>query len=131
MTDTDSHLQILDLLSAYCHAVDGRDYELLASILSADSVLEIGRARFEGRDAVVETIRSAGATTEPGKHVSINARVRFDGEAATVRSDFLSFRADRMLNQAGHYLDRFERNEGEWQLASRRIVIELKERRPT
>jgi ketosteroid isomerase-like protein len=126
MTDADSHFQILDRLAAYCHAVDGRDYELLASILSPDAVLEIGRARFEGRDAVVETIRSAGSKSEPGKHVGINARVHFDGDTATVTSGFLSFRADRSLHQAGSYLDRFERSEGEWRLANRRIVIELK-----
>jgi ketosteroid isomerase-like protein len=123
LTDFES---ILTVIATYAQAIDGRDFDLLASILAPEACLEVGRARFEGRDAVVETIRSSTASTDPGKHVCVNSRLQVDDSTATGTTDYLSFRSDRTLGQTGQYVDQFVKSETGWKIAHRRIIIQLK-----
>ena len=114
-------MAIRRVLATYAHAIDRTDFELIAGCYCEDA--EEDRGRFKG--SIPEFIEWLTKTLgEPW--------IELDGDVAHVDTPCLGHH--RLRNPAPgrsrdelipcRYLDRFERRDGEWRIASRRAVYE-------
>lgn len=123
--------EILEVLARYARGVDRADAELLASCYHDDATEEHGTT-YSGpaRDYVagaVERIRLMG----PMAHYLTSSHIEFDGDTAWVETYVLTFA--RLTGEEGSAIDtltggrlcdRFERRNGAWRIAHRRMTFD-------
>jgi hypothetical protein len=116
-------------LVRYTHGVDRIDVAMIKSAFWPEAIddhgMYVGNAH-DFADFLGQTLSPGAAMT----HVLTNIHIELDGAKAKVESyvtatnvlppDRGSFR----YVLAGRYLDRFERREGEWRIASRTLVVD-------
>ncbi|MFH8224464.1 nuclear transport factor 2 family protein [Streptomyces sp. NPDC018057] len=130
---TDTHA-ITGLIAAYAERVDTGDFAGVGELF-ADAVFIGSGAPVRGGEAVEKMLRDSVILYEDGTprthHATSNVAVEVDGEAgtATARAYVTVFQSlpDFPLQPvaAGRYQDRFERRDGEWRFAERRVRIHL------
>jgi hypothetical protein len=120
----------------YADLIDRGDFEGVADLLAHAEVLS-GTSVVRGRDDVLamyarSTRRHRDDGTPKTQHVTTNLLIDADDEAGTARcqSYFSVLQAvpGALALQpivAGRYEDRFERADGQWRFAARRIVVTL------
>ncbi len=133
MTDTHSpdvqrlldRQAILDCVYRYCRGLDRHDPELLASAFHTDAIDQHGDF-LGGLPEFLEFARDS--TTEALSH-NHNITCHFaeiDGDVAHTESYVLTvlLKPDgkSVMVLGGRYIDRFERRNGEWRIALRRVV---------
>jgi ketosteroid isomerase-like protein len=125
---------IREVLATYCRAVDRLDIDLLREVYHPDAV-DTGRPK--GRDGYA-TLEEFFAFVAAGPDRGIEATpivlgqtlFEFDGDVALTETSFHGYhrrRVDGSITQAGlvgRYLDRFERRDGTWRIAHRRVVMD-------
>ena len=119
---------IADLLDTYAHAIDTRDWVLLAKVFTEDAVIDYtasGGPRGSFADAVAFLIPSLGMITM-SQHLITNKRIVIDGDTATSTAYFYSplavtdeNGATQMLHVGGSYQDAFRRTEDGWRITER------------
>lgn len=124
------------VLVRYCRGIDRMDLELIRSIYHPDAVDEHSRS-FSGLGVdFPEAIARTHANRGGGQHHIGNTIFELDGDRARTETYFLSvthLEAESGAEVAfvlGRYLDCFERREGEWRIAHRRVVHDLNSRVP-
>jgi len=117
--------KIRDVLVRYCRGVDRGDRELLKSVYFDDAIDEHGM--FTGRgvdfaDYIVDYLKDI-----PCQHVIANHTCDLRGDVAHTETYCISFsRADGVdATVYNRYVDRFEKRNGEWRIAHRRVVLDL------
>jgi hypothetical protein len=149
MTDLEAELRVLldkqalyELLIRYARGVDRFDRELVLACFHPDATMRYNTydgpavALFEG----LFSGSAAGQAGLPvGQHVVTNALFEVRGDVAYGESYLEARRAGVGGRQAGtgepigpgfpstrigRFIDRFERREGEWRIASRRVAME-------
>lgn len=111
---------------------DRSDVSSLVANFTDDAVVEAGGRRVEGREALVEFFGGAGATpseTERTKHVVTNTLVEAHGDDLRTTSYWQVLRSWGVANW-GRYLDRLVRDDGEWRIAERTVVVDGNVPRP-
>lgn len=127
-------LEILSVLTQYCHALDRRDPDLLARCFHGDSIHQHGPFKGQSSEFIgfaIDLLNAIGATHH---HLS-SPHVRLEGDTAHVESYFVAYhRIPEVTSLAGvfagvgvpqdlfiggRYVDRFERRGGVWKIASR------------
>ena len=119
-----------ELVLRYCRAVDRADEELLLSCYHPDAFDDHGSFR-GGPAEFAEHLRGGTLNPEiqvgPVQHALTNAVFEVRGDVAYGES-YVEVRrtlADGRLERAmGRYVDRFERRDGEWRIAHRRVLLE-------
>jgi 3-phenylpropionate/cinnamic acid dioxygenase small subunit len=125
---------IAALLYTYAERLDGGDFAGVAALFSHSTYGAADGPRRQGSTEVLVTLdrlvkRHDGIPRT--KHVVTNAIIEVDDTAgtATSRSYFTVFQATPALPLqpiiAGRYHDRFERADGAWRFADRRIFMDL------
>jgi hypothetical protein len=116
-----------DLAMRYCRAIDRRDPVLLASVYHGDAIDDHGTvfcdtaARFVAQQADVMAPFALTA------HYVCNTSYRTDGDRADGELYFIAYHRttgpdpDHIM-VSGRYLDNYERRDGEWRIAHRRLV---------
>jgi hypothetical protein len=123
-------LAIEDCIARYCHAVDRCDPDLLKTVYWPgaidDHIFWRGTAE-EFVEYCMPILRSREQTT----HSVSNLLVRFDGPTARVESHVHAYERLRRKGGTandvvmhGRYLDRFEKREGEWRIADRKVILD-------
>lgn len=124
-------MAIRKVLATYAHAIDRGDFELIATCYFDDA--EEDRGRFQGSIAeFIEWLRRTLAGFDSCWHLLGEPWIELDGDVAHVDTPCLGHHRlrDPALGAARdhlipcRYLDRFERRDGEWRIASRRAVYE-------
>jgi len=119
--------RLRELAMNYCRAIDRRDPVLLASVFHEDAHDEHGTA-FNGpiREfiASLDTIMAEFQVTQ---HSISNTSFRIDGDVAEGELYFDAYHRTvppepRHVLVRGRYLDRYERQAGEWRIAQRWLV---------
>ena len=127
--DVGDRLAISDVLIRYATALDGRDWELLASCFTDDATLDYDTSGTYGRDAFVEHCRAGLARMKATQHCVTNHVISTDGDRAHstsyviaqhVRAKYVTF------TLGGTYSDDLVRAGTEWRIASRRFVTSWK-----
>lgn len=125
---------IENLIATYAELVDDGDFAGLGTLLGGATFTGSG-APVSGRDAIEKMFRDMLIVYDNGtprtKHVTTNVIVEADDEAGTAaaRSYFTVFQAlpgfALQPVVSGRYRDRFERRDGRWRFAERRVRIDL------
>jgi ketosteroid isomerase-like protein len=122
--------EILAVLARYARGVDRADAELLSSCYHEDAIEEHGTT-FAGPASeyiagAMQRLRVMG----PMAHYLCSSHIDFDGDTAWVESYVLTFaRFDGEAGATdtltgGRLCDRFERRDGEWRIAHRRMTFD-------
>lgn len=115
---------IRELTARYCQlAVSGRAEDIVA-LFTREGEMESGETRERGRERLLELYRSSFGALRPIPFIH-NHVVELDGDRAT---GFCSIELRMVENgeavtAAGHYDDVFEREDGVWKFARRRLVF--------
>jgi hypothetical protein len=120
--------EIRQVMYAYARGTDRLQPELIGDAYHADAWDDHGNFR-GGRDLVVDTIVSRGASAPTSMHHLGNILIELLGDSANVETYFMACQVlehhgrTHTRLRAGRYLDRFERREGRWRVA-RRVVVD-------
>ncbi|GAA1545366.1 nuclear transport factor 2 family protein [Nocardioides humi] len=136
---------IRDALARYARGVDRVDPELIRSVYHPDSSDEHGFVVVSGDEFADQEWRSS-ALRGPSHHLLGEPLIEITGDFAAVETYFIAHqRHGRPLQEVlaaperedadgdhvslfvGRYLDRFERRDGEWRIAHRKVVMDLAE----
>jgi len=131
-TDRDALLQqlldreaIREVMTRYCRGVDRRDDDLIRAAYHPDAFDDHGN--FTGsREAVVTKVRNSTVTAS--MHHIGNVDIELDGDVAWVETYFVAYASHEIDGRTydsargGRYLDRFERRDGRWAVARRKVA---------
>jgi hypothetical protein len=115
---------IRELTARYCQLAVGGKAEDIVALFTKQGVMESGDIREQGRARLLELYRESLSSLRPIPFVS-NHVVELDGDRAT---GFCSIEL-RMVEDgvavtaAGYYDDVFEREDGRWKFAHRKLVF--------
>ena len=127
--DVGDRLAISDVLIRYATALDGRDWELLASCFTDDATLDYDTSGTFGRDAFVEHCRAGLARMKATQHCVTNHVISTDGDRAHSTSYVIAQHVrenDVTFTLGGAYSDDLVRVGTGWRIASRRFVTSWK-----
>jgi len=120
---------IRDCLYRYSRGVDRCDEDMLRSVYWEDA--EDDHCLFTGqREELIAWVLPLLRAMEASQHTIGNMLIRLHGDRADVESYYHGYH--RMNDgtkshdsiQAGRYLDRFEKRDGEWRIARRKVVVD-------
>jgi hypothetical protein len=115
---------ILDCVYRYCRGLDRHDFDLLASCFHQDAIDQHGD--FMG--PLPEFLEFAKAVTIDSfshAHYITCHFAEIDGDLAHAESYVIGVVLEHdktLMALGGRYIDRFERRDGEWRIALRRVV---------
>jgi ketosteroid isomerase-like protein len=127
------------VLQNYCRAIDRGDIELLRTVYHADATENHGAYQGPACDFVqhvADTVGSGGH--ESTSHTISNIRIELAGDVADVETYLNAHHTlidpehgDQVHETiGGRYLDRFERRDGVWRVASRRVAFDWSRTEP-
>jgi 3-phenylpropionate/cinnamic acid dioxygenase small subunit len=129
-----SHWAIQNLIATYAELVDDGDFAGLGALLAHATFTGSG-APVSGPEAIEKMFRDMLIVYDDGtprtRHVTTNIAIEADEEAGTAvsRAYFTVLQAlpDLALQAivSGRYRDRFERRDGQWRFAERRVRVDL------
>jgi 3-phenylpropionate/cinnamic acid dioxygenase small subunit len=129
-----SYWAIQNLIATYAELVDDGDFAGLGALLAGATFTGSG-APVSGPEAIEKMFRDMLIVYDDGtprtRHVTTNVAIEVDAEADTAvsRSYFTVLQAlpDLALQPivSGRYRDRFERRDGQWRFAERRVRVDL------
>ena len=131
LEDVTAELSIRKVLARYCRGVDRGDLELLKSVYHPDATDDHGTFQGNGWELAEYLVKLMDESTIPSQHHVTNILIERDGDLADVESYVLAFHpiSDEAGGEVhalfgGRYLDRFEKRDGEWKIADRRVVMD-------
>jgi ketosteroid isomerase-like protein len=126
MTATaDDRLALVELVSRWSHAADGRDVAAVRALLTDDAELHTGDDSITGSDAVATRATEAPDGQQLRRHVRNTVVDDLTADEATTRSYYLlttSVDGGRPKTLAtGTYTDRMRRTPEGWRISERRV----------
>ena len=126
MTDEEA---IRQLFARFIHLRDDKRFDEWVELFTGNGRFEYGDNVMNGRVAIRDHV-SALLHGDRGKHLCVNSIIEVDGDRATASSDFVKMnpsagpgRAPFEIGTMGRYEDDLVRQNGEWKIAWRRVVI--------
>ena len=115
---------IRELTARYCQFAVAGDAEDVVSLFTEDGVLDFGEIVEQGRERLVALYRESFQAVRPIPTVH-NHMVELDGDRATgyCSLELRMVENGEAVTAAGHYEDVFERVEGSWKFARRKLVF--------
>jgi hypothetical protein len=141
-SNRDAELQLLidkqalhEVLMRYCRGVDRMDPELIASVFHPDAIDNHGIFSSTRRDDFVEWVMPFQARFTVTAHMMTNEYFVVDGDVAWGEAYAIMYSEvpesdgapPQLIKTTGRYVDRFERRDGDWKIAHRRLIIESDE----
>ena len=115
---------IRELTARYCQCAVGGDAEDVVGLFTEDGVLDFGEIVEQGRERLLALYRESFRAVRPIPSVH-NHVVELDGDRATgyCSLELRMVENGEAVTAAGHYEDVFERVEGSWKFARRKLVF--------
>lgn len=114
---------IRDCVARYCRGVDRFDRELVLSAFHPDATDEHGKFVGNPQEFVEWALDQHAKAHLSHQHCMLNHRCDIDGDVAHAETYFLFVSMNRtgkpLTMGGGRYVDRFERRNGVWAIASR------------
>ncbi|GGD80689.1 nuclear transport factor 2 family protein [Croceicoccus mobilis] len=121
-----ARLALEDLAGRYARAIDRRDMELLRSVYHPDAIDEHGTAYQGGVDGFIAAMPALMGNYEVTQHQIHSKVFAIEGDKADGELYFTAYHrtseSARHLVVHGRYLDNYEKREGAWKIAYRRLV---------
>jgi ketosteroid isomerase-like protein len=116
---------INDVLVRYCRGVDRLDGDLILSCYHPDAVDDHGRYRGTPQ-GLVDWLKSSAPNIQFMEHKLSNVFIDLQGDVAFVEcySAMHLQKGELFAEGLGRFIDRFERRDGEWKIAHRRVTLE-------
>lgn len=123
------------LVWAYCHGIDRRDYALVRSLYHDDAIDDHGPMFYGNPDEYVAWLPSMLANWDATSHVISNALFIVDGDEANgevfVEAYHRTHAPDpREIVAGGRYLDEYKKRDGIWRFYRRALVLDWMQNRP-
>ena len=120
-------MAIQDVLVAYCHAVDTRDWTTFSKLFTAEATLDFSAfgGPVCGVPAMVEFLEGVLGSMRPGQHTISTSQVEINADHATARTAAHVTMGSRLeeapgITQVGlWYRDTLVRTSQGWRIASR------------
>lgn len=135
LDDLVDHHQIRAVIETYCRGVDRRDKGLIDSVYWPDAQDDHGVYKGKGAN-FAEFLFTAFAHFEATMHVVAQSNIALNGGAASADTYFIAGHREVKAGSAsfliawGRYVDLFEKRDGIWKIADRKVVIEHMEHTP-
>ncbi len=113
--------EIRELTAQYCHAVVDGDVEAILGLFCADGTFRMRNSSFTGTDEL-RGMYEGGVGAKTHKPFIQNHVIELQGpDEATGRCsvEIRIFQDGQAMTAAGHYLDRYRRQDGRWLFAER------------
>ena len=122
-------IALTDLVMRYCRGIDRRDFELVRSLYWDDAVDDHGEMFCGSPDEYVAWLPTVLEPLDCTIHAISNSFFVIDGDAAEGEHYSYNFHRTRAapcqeIIIHGRYLDRYERRDGVWKFAQRKIVFD-------
>jgi len=123
--------EIRDVISRYNHAGDRGDLDALVRCFTETGVLDLeGEDDCEGREAirarlsgVVSDLAGRSERAVLRHHVS-SIRIELTGVSSAIAASYFLVFTEIGLDHWGRYADRFERADGAWRIAHRKVRVD-------
>jgi hypothetical protein len=119
-------LAIRDCLDAYCRGVDRLDRELLISVYHEDAIEDHGVFVGDREGFADWVIAFHSRAQHATQHVINNHTCDLDGDVAHTETYYMfaamNVEGAPLSLSGGRYIDRFEKRNGRWAIALRRVV---------
>lgn len=121
--------ELLDLVMRYCRGVDRRDYALIRSLYWDDAVDDHGEMFCGSPDEYVAWLPGVLEPLDCTIHAVSNSLFVIDGDSAEGEHYSYNFHRTRAEPRQeiiihGRYLDRYEKRDGVWKFARRKITFD-------
>src|SRR5690348_11180036 len=117
--------EIRELLARYCFALDAERFDEMAGLFTEDGVWETAFGTGTGRDGITAQARRIASGERPRRvHLTTNIVIDITGDTAMARSNWVLFQnSDKgpAISSGGAYVDRLEKQGGQWFFRHRRI----------
>jgi hypothetical protein len=128
VTDVDDRQQIHSTLLRYCRGIDRLDPAAIAAAFHPGAeLIDYGPEPFTIEDFAEHAVASLGKRFTATQHRISNTAIELDGDRALVETYVLAYHVeatgdgDVLHTFNGRYIDRFERRDGAWLIASRTL----------
>jgi hypothetical protein len=127
--------QIRAVLARYCRGIDRVDRDLIASVYHADGYDDHGPTYKGPASGFVDVVVEVLQRFERTLHFLGTSIIELDGDVAHTETYCIAYH--RLRDDSGEqvdstaavrYIDRFERREGTWLIAHRKVVFEWSRR---
>ncbi|WP_226016570.1 nuclear transport factor 2 family protein [Novosphingobium sp. FKTRR1] len=127
--DIADQFALQQLVQAYCHAIDRRDYVLLRSLYHDDAIDDHGAMFCGGPDAYVAWLPAMMANWAATVHSIGNMLFLIDGDSAEGELQTVAYHRTvatpvREIIAGGRYLDRYRKRDGVWRFWRRSLVLD-------
>ncbi len=129
--ELESRSACLDLVSNYCHGFDRRDWDCFIGIWHQDAVWDIGPmfGSFHGHEGIHKAVYEIlYPVWRESHHLTTNLCVTFsdpDHASGICNVDCMGANPDDVVQMVGAtYIDQFERRDGVWKIAHRKVEID-------
>jgi hypothetical protein len=122
-------LELLELVTAYCRAVDRRDVALMRTLYHPDAIDDHGALFYGTGEEFIQFLPGALTTFAITTHHITNALFHVDGDYAQGESYLIAGHITqesppRNLIVSGRYLDKFERRDDVWRFSHRTAMLD-------
>lgn len=121
LTRLEARDEIRELTARYCHAVVDGDAETIVGLFCQDGVFKSHTLAPNGRDELLE-FYSGGVGGRTHKPFVQNHVIEFDSDTEASGRCSVEIRVlqdGAPFTQAGHYLDKYRKEDGRWRFAER------------
>jgi hypothetical protein len=141
LEELSARAEIHDVLLRYCRGLDRVDMDLVRGAFHEDASIDFPESLHKGgRDGFVDFLSKEMRRFVRTMHLLGNSLIEFDGPDVAHVETYLT--ADHQGSEEHHwknqtvklwarYLDRFERRDGVWLIARRRMLVDWMYRYPT
>ena len=126
----ESRIALRDLVTDYCQAFDGLDFDRFLRIWWADCVWDIGPpfGRFDGHEGIRRAVQEVlWPVWRETHHLTSNLRLAFedaDSAHGVCNVDCMGATRDNVVQMiSATYRDHFQRRDGEWRILRRDVTI--------
>lgn len=137
--ETRDRIAIRDVMGRYARAIDRGQFALIRTVFHADGYDDHGPYK-GGVDGFIRWLQERFTDDAPTQHFVGNSLVEFaNPDLALVETYYVAARPPKggevgeggqgaalYVLSWGRYVDRFERRDGEWRVAYRRTVVDLR-----
>jgi hypothetical protein len=124
---------VRDLIARYNANGDAGRFDEVLELFVPDAVLELPDATYEGRDAIAGmfhdvqrvVLDDAPAGAKPYiRHLTATLQIDLDGPDRAGSRCYYQVLGPSGLDHWGRYVDEFERRDGAWRFARRRVSVD-------
>ena len=113
--------EIENLITRYCFLFDEQDWAGFAELWTEDAAFVVGEMSFEGRDTMIDFLRSCLPEGYVSKHMCSRSLIEIadDGATAHALTDVVWIAANFENTIVGRYVDTIVKQDGRWRFQRR------------